>query len=249
MYLQNKVIKKLIFVEFYDRFIIRGEYTLSKKDKSSKFMEYFKTTAVYEFFTIALHFIKNHHGIVTVIVIAIFAVGIATYPIVDKMFNDSKDLNHGTPNKEEKLSEQKIFVTVSGEVLNPGMYEMSADTRINDAIQKAGGFTPDAFTENINLAQKLSDGQYIHIISKEYAENMENNTESFDTKTPFYGIININTASVEELCQLPGIGEKTAKAIIEYRELAGDYECIEDIQNVEGIGPKKFESIKYNITV
>ena len=223
---------------------------MSKKDKSSKFKDYFQTTIIYEFFKVASDFAKNHHGILAIIVILIFAVGVATYPIIDSMYNGSNDETRSSLNKDTKLPEQKIYVTVSGEVVNPGMYEMITNDRINDAIQKAGGFTPEAYTENINLAQKLSDGQYIHIISKEYANSIGKNTNnSMDKSAKFYGIVNINTATVEELCQLPGIGEKIAKGIIKYRELTGGYECIEDIQNVEGIGPSKFNEIKYNITV
>ena len=222
---------------------------MSKKQKTSKFKDYIKTTLVYEYTTVVINFIKKHHNFLIIFVIAVFAVGIATYPIIDSMYNGRNTTSTEVLEKSNKsMLEQKIYVTISGEVENPGMYEMTTESRINDVIQKAGGFTENAYTENINLAQKLTDGQYINIVSKNYAESNDN-TEHNNTPSKFYGIININTATVEELCQLPGIGEVTAKAIIEYRELAGEYECIEDIQNVKGIGPKKFNAIKYNITV
>lgn len=221
---------------------------MADKKKSSKLKEYIQTTALYEFISVGLKFLKNHHAVLSIIIIMIFAVGIATYPIVDKMFNGSDTANQTTANPPTNLLEQQIYVTVTGEVVNPGIYQATTDDRINDVIQKAGGFTENAYTENINLARKLTDGQYINIISKEYAETLENNKNT-EANTEFYGIVNINTATVEELCKLPGIGESTALKIIEYRELSGGFEYIEDIQNVSGIGPAKFEKIKYNITV
>lgn len=214
----------------------------------SKIKEYFKTTIIYEIISEGHKFLKNHPKIISAVILMIFAVGIATYPIIDKAMKSSEtiDASYNPPSKNQL--EQHIYVTVTGEVASPGMYEMTTDDRINDAIQKAGGFTENAYTENINLAQKLKDGQYINVISKEYAATTNSIPES---KTPaeFYGIVNINTASAEELCQLPGIGEATALKIIEYRELVGNFVDIRDIQNVKGIGPIKFNKIKNNITI
>ena len=179
-------------------------------------------------------------------VIVIFALGIATYPIIDRMFNDTKT------NKKDivytDLTAIKIYVTVAGEVVNPGMYEMTTDDRVNDAIKKAGGFTENSYTTNINLAQKLEDGQYIYVLSTEQGKNLENETNS-NNENEFKGIVNINTATVNELCKLPGIGEKTAEKIIEYREKSGGFETIEELKKIEGIGESKFNKIKFNITV
>lgn len=214
----------------------------------SKIKDYFKTTAIYEIISEGRKFIKNHPKVISAAIIMIFAVGVATYPIIDKTMNTSEKTDASSQPPSKNQLEQHIYVTVTGEVASPGMYEMTTDDRINDAIQKAGGFTENAYTENINLAQKLEDGQYINVISKENIEGTKSISKS-ETPAEFYGIVNINTASAEELCQLPGIGEATALKIIEYRELAGKFEDIRDIQNVKGIGPAKFDKIKNNITI
>lgn len=221
---------------------------MATKKIYTKIKEYFKTTIIYEIISEGHKFIKNHPKIISAVIIMIFAVGIATYPIIDKTMNNSGTTDASSQPPSKNQLEQHIYVTVTGEVASPGMYEMTSDERINDAIRKAGGFTENAYTENINLAQKLQDGQYINVISKEHSEGTNSVSES-KSPSEFYGIVNINTASVEELCQLPGIGEATALKIIEYRESAGRFEDIRDIQNVKGIGQAKYDKIKNNITI
>lgn len=218
------------------------------KKKFSTFKQYFETTALYEIILICPKIIKKYPQVLSFIVIMIFVVGVATYPIIFKMLNSNNSTSTEYTTHHPSPLKQDIYVTVTGEVKNPGMYQLTTDNRINDAIQKAGGFTENAYTENINLAQILSDGQYIKVLSKEYAESLEDS--DFTSEAPeFHGIVNINTATVDELCQLPGIGEVTALKIIEYRDLTGGFEHVEDIQNVSGIGPSKYDQIKYNITI
>lgn len=221
---------------------------MSIKKKISAFKQYFETTVLYEIILTVPRIFKKYPQILSFIVIMIFVVGIATYPIIFKMLNKDNSTTTEYVTHQSNPLKQDIYVTVTGEVKNPGMYQLTTDNRINDAIQKAGGFTENAYTENINLAQILSDGQYIKVLSKEYAESLE--TGEVTSEAPeFHGIVNINTATAEELCQLPGIGEATALKIIEYRDLTDGFEHVEDIQNVKGIGPSKYNKIKYNITI
>ena len=214
--------------------------------KFSKIVEYFRSTALYELIINTISALKNHKKLVSIMIILIFAVGISTYPIIDQMFNGSKTNTKETVYTD--LTVTKIYVTVAGEVANPDMYEMTTDDRVNDAIKKAGGFTENAYTTNINLAQKLEDGQYIYVLSAEQGKTLENEANPGNENT-FQGIVNINTATINELCKLPGIGEKTAEKIIEYREKSGGFETIEELKNIEGIGEVKFNKIKFNITV
>ena len=214
--------------------------------KISELIEYFRSTALYELITNTISAFKNHKNLVSMMVIVIFALGIATYPIIDRMFNDTKTTKKDTVYTD--LTAIKIYVTVAGEVVEPGMYEMTTDDRVNDAIKKAGGFTENSYTTNINLAQKLEDGQYIYVLSAEQGKNLENEANS-NNENEFKGIVNINTATVNELCKLPGIGEKTAEKIIEYRKKSGGFETIEELKKIEGIGESKFNKIKFNITV
>ena len=130
-----------------------------------------------------------------------------------------------------------IVVEAKGEVKHPGIYTLPKDTRVQDLINLAGGFTVDADTSSINLASKLSDGIVVNVPAK------HSNASNSETK------ININTATVTELCSLPGIGEAIATRIVDYRTINGYFSSIEEIKNVSGIGDALFEKIKDNITI
>ncbi len=147
---------------------------------------------------------------------------------------------------EEKMENQDnlIKIHITGEVNNQGVIELKAGDRIIDAIEKAGGLTDLADTSKVNLAYSLSDGEKIYIPSINDEEGINFiETENKNSK------ININTATLEELDSLSGIGESIAQSIIDYREENGKFQTIEDLKNVSGIGEAKFEKIKENITV
>ena len=147
---------------------------------------------------------------------------------------------------EEKMENQDnlIKIHITGEVNNQGVIELKAGDRIIDAIEKAGGLTDLADTSKVNLAYSLSDGEKIYIPSINDEEGISFiETENKNSK------ININTATLEELDSLSGIGESIAQSIIDYREENGKFQTIEDLKNVSGIGEAKFEKIKENITV
>lgn len=130
-----------------------------------------------------------------------------------------------------------IKVYVSGAVMSPGVYALPPDSRVQDAIEAAGGLMTDAAPEQINLAAPLSDGAQI---------NVPHTATSGRTTG---GRININTATAAELETLPGIGPTTAQKIVEYRLQYGPFRTIQDIQNVPGIGPATFAKIQDYITV
>ena len=216
--------------------------------KCNKLTEYFRSTALYEFFIKMFDFFKYHKGIVSIIIILIFASGVATYPIINRMFNGNVQNKNTDEIIQTDLTSNKIYVTVTGEVNKPDMYEMTTDDRIKDAIEKAGGTTNNAYVTNINFAQILTDGQYIYVLNKEQGAKLETET-IYGSSEGFQGIVNINTATIEQLCQLPGIGKSTAEKIIEYRESINGFENIEELKNIKGIGDSKYNDIKYNITV
>ena len=145
-----------------------------------------------------------------------------------------------------------IVVYVCGAVVKAGVYELAADSRVNDAVLAAGGFAENADETFVNLAAPVSDGTKILIPTKEEVESGTvaaesiDNTESTDGGP---GLININTASKEELKTLPGIGDGIAGKIIDYREKSGSFKTIEDIMKVSGIKDKLFSKIKDMITV
>lgn len=150
-----------------------------------------------------------------------------------------------------------VWVDVSGAVKNPGVYELAEDSRVFQAIEAAGGFTEEADVQWLNQAEPVSDGEKILVYTREETQALkeqgvfstQENRETTDTGTDEPGKININQASLEELQEIPGIGEVRARAIIDYREEAGGFESIEDIQQVSGIKGKTFEKIEAYITV
>ena len=132
-----------------------------------------------------------------------------------------------------------IKVYVSGEARHPGVYELSADARLDDALQAAGGPTSDAALEVINLAKRLSDEDHIHIPGQSDMGTRPMQTEaSLPTASAGLseqggsGRLNINTATVEELTTLPNIGPSRAAAIVDYREHEGPFSSIDDLMNV-----------------
>jgi competence protein ComEA len=139
-----------------------------------------------------------------------------------------------------------IRVHVSGAVHQPDVYEFPAGCMVKDAIEAAGGPTDSANLDGVNLAVELHDQQQVYVPRQGEAVPMSPASAGGGAVS---GPVNINTATATELEALPGIGPKTAEAIVEYREANGSFETIEDIMDVPGIGEGTFEKIRDGITV
>lgn len=139
----------------------------------------------------------------------------------------------------------KIYVSVLGEVVSPGVYILEEGARVFEALNLAGGITEDADVSNINLVDFIEDGTQINVPG---FDSYVNNA-SGEIMTNHSGKVNINKASLDELKSIPGIGDTRAKAIIEYREKNGAFSSIEDIMLVSGIKETIFEKIKGEIYV
>lgn len=142
--------------------------------------------------------------------------------------------------------ETVIFVDIKGAVKNPGVYQMKVGDRVKDALDAAGGLTDEADSQKVNLAKRLEDQMAIVVpkVGEEAEEIPAGETRKEATKE---GKVNINTATVEELKTLKGVGEKKAEAIIEYRKKNGSFQTKEDLMKVRGIGKKLFESFQERI--
>lgn len=175
-----------------------------------------------------------------------------------RVSNINKPVNNQEIFEEDAIEEKdeggKIIVYVNGEIKNPGVYTLKENSRVENVIKAAGGFTEKADKEKINLAKKLKDEDYILIdtkvdassnksISNEEVKSKEEDSSKGSQK------VNLNTASKEELKTIPGVGDVTAQRIIDYREKNGSFSSIEELKNVERIGDKTFEKIKEYVDV
>jgi competence protein ComEA len=146
----------------------------------------------------------------------------------------------------------KLIVQVAGEVANPGVFRLEKGSRVQDVVQAAGGFSASADPESINQAAILQDGQKITVKAK--GTGNPNASASMPAsgspaKVGPNDLVNINTATLEQLVSLPGIGQDRANAILSYRDQHGPFARIEDLQNVAGIGEGIFNNLKDNVTV
>ncbi len=170
---------------------------------------------------------------------------------------------------KEEVIEENIIVDIKGEIKKPGVYNIKVGSRVNDLINEAGGLSKNANTRFINLSKKLEDGEVVVIYSNKEISDAEKNdklevsapcvceevkndacyNDTNSSTSDSSKIVNINTASAQELTILNGIGESKAKAIVNYREKNGKFKTIKDIMNVSGISETLFSKIKDNITV
>ncbi|MBP2632695.1 MAG: comEA [Firmicutes bacterium] len=158
-------------------------------------------------------------------------------------------------------SGEMITVYVCGAVNKPGVVKLSDGARNIDAIEACGGALPTADTVKINMAQLVKDGVQITVPEKNMVLMLENQATSKGEPVKANGVqvkqnnnrvegkININTANHAELDKLPGVGASTAEAIIEYRQKEGQFQAIEDLKKVNGIGEAKFRKIVDHITI
>ena len=201
-----------------------------------------------------MEYIKNKKILLIIILISTML-----YYIKDES-EELEDITLLTTTKQITTKTEMIFVDIKGSVNKPGVYKFDINDRVIDAINKAGGLTKNANTNNINLSQKLTNEMVVYVYSDNEIKKgnnkltcntlCENNIIEVNNcvENSNKDLININTATLEELLTLPGIGESKAKNIIEYRE-ENKFKNIEELMNVNGIGESLFEQIKNKITI
>lgn len=156
------------------------------------------------------------------------------------------------PNMDYGQGVNKYRVFISGEVINPDVYEVDSNFRIVDLLKLAGGPTENADLNRINLAEFLSDAQHIiipailEVGSQEYLVSVAENNH---TQNSHSNLVNINTASLNELMALPGVGTVISQNIINYREQNGPFSTIEELKRVNRIGINTFENLRDLITI
>ena len=154
-------------------------------------------------------------------IIALIGIGVVSNVIKNK--NNNVVIN----DTSSVTTSKKIICEIKGEVVRPGVYSLDKGSRLSDLVDAAGGYTPYADLESVSVVTILED-------SRCYVINKKVNTNNNDDN----GLININTASKEELMTLNGIGEAKAQAIIDYRNKNGKFNSVEDLLKVSGISEK-----------
>ena len=170
------------------------------------------------------------------------------YAIPDQNETGSATLATEVPS-ETKASE--IYVYVSGAVSEPSVVTLKPDARVTDAVQEAGGLLEEADTSRINLAAPLTDGQHIHVprVDEEIPAELAapatgSGGKSAAGQESAAGAVHLNSATTEQLEQVPGIGPVMAERIVKWRDEHGGFAAIEDLLEVEGIGEKTLEELK-----
>lgn len=219
-----------------------------------------------------MKFIRKKINIILIIFFVLLIIGVVTLKTMllrSKEIASSLDAEEVVlPIKEEKIKDKEVnnelkkYVDIKGAILNPGVYELEINTRVIDIINKAGGLLENANTKNINLAYSLNDQDVIIIptfeevekeiipsldndatIKKENNINNKNNSNQGDNSNEDI-ILDLNTCTLEELANVPRIGNKKAEEIIKYRDTNNGFKNVEELKEINGIGDKTFEKIK-----
>lgn len=188
------------------------------------------------------------------ILLCVLLLGCVLTSIAAEFFMNEEPAPVISAQTQAKSKKQLITVYVSGAVARPGLYELPAGIRAQEAVEAAGGLTEAANQEKVNLAKKLKDGSQVNVPALKGSKkaitgtNASAGTASIGRQQKQVGLVNINTASITELDSLPGVGEVTAQRIVEYRQ-QHSFTRIEDIMQVKGIGEAKFNKMKDRLTV
>ncbi|MFB9625102.1 ComEA family DNA-binding protein [Nonomuraea helvata] len=151
---------------------------------------------------------------------------------------------HTTPSPTP-TAPAKVTVHVTGKIHKPGVYQLPSGSRVTDAVTAAGGASRGASTGSLNLARRLVDGEQIVVGGTATQAALG----SSSTDPGATAVLNLNSATTDQLEQLPGVGEVLAARITEFRDSHGGFTAIEQLREVTGIGPRKFDELKARVSV
>lgn len=204
---------------------------------------------------------ENYYFILIFILLIVINDAIILSDLYSLKNNEVKIIDNTKLNETVKDDTKDLFVDIKGEVKKEGVYKVTSGMTVNDAIKLAGGLKKSASTKNINLSKRVFDEMVIIVYSKSSLNNNISNNRNdalikneekalitSSNSTSNLSLVNINTASIDELLTLSGIGNSKAEAIIKYRE-SNKFNTIDDIKNISGIGDSLFEKIKDYISV
>lgn len=152
------------------------------------------------------------------------------------------------PETAQPSEPETVTIYISGRVNQPGIIELPRGSRVALAVEQAGGMTPEADMDALNLARVLDDGEHI-IVPAPGEETAPSAVQDQAEEPSSPSLININSASTAELETLPGVGPAIAQRIVDWRETNGSFSSVEELMEVSGIGPATFENLRDHITV
>ncbi|MCC9677677.1 competence protein CelA [Streptococcus agalactiae] len=215
-------------------------------------------------FEIVLEKIKSHKWETTGIIVGLLLFGILGLNHFGTHHKED-DLNINLEKKVSTITEKQVpmishvkdkvsnqvTVDVKGAVNHPGVYSLPSQSRVTDAIKRAGGLSNLADSKSVNLAQKLQDETVIYVAQKGEKITVveEEKANNIATQGNSKGKINLNKADLSSLQTISGVGAKRAQDILDYRDSQGGFKTIDDLKNVSGIGEKTLEKLRQDVTI
>lgn len=203
-------------------------------------------------------------SVTTIVALGLFLIGgrsdTSSQPALESqsmmMSNSGSAMTSNAPSAtSQTAASTAMYVDVKGAVKEPGMKKVDSTMRVIDVVQLAGGFTRNADEKQVNLAQRLTDSQVVYIpkrgekVPAQTVGGTTGGTASAAGSESQAPQVNLNTADLNGLQQLDGVGEKKAEKIIEYRQAHGQFQSIDELKNVNGFGDKTLERLKPQLSV
>lgn len=204
-----------------------------------------------------MNFIRERKVLCGLIFFGLLSIIFCTLYITEVMAEESYTCPKMELTEETVDQDDTIAIDIKGAIINPGVYRVKKGTIIQEVITLAGGVTKEADTSNLNLSKKVSNEMVITVFTKEEIKKMEleknpiqeDNKNDDSNNSNETNLVSLNTATLDELMTLPGVGEAKAKIIIEYREKCGKFQKKEELKNIKGIGEKVYEKLESYITI
>lgn len=188
--------------------------------------------------------------VILLVLIGFLVVGIIINKPKNHKINEEDIFVDSTPSQTSQITDKMVTVYVQGEVKKPGVYSLKSGSIVDDLVKAAGGFTDNASSDNkLNLAKKLKDEDYVFVERKLDVLSENSNSKIANVIKKETDKVNINSATVEELDKIPGIGPTTAQKIVDYREKNGQFNSIDELKKVGGIGDKTINKFRDNIDI
>lgn len=191
-------------------------------------------------------------GLVVIMAVGSWLLNNTAKPTEDQLSVTSSSQNTSVVSSSPTVNSRgPVWIDVKGAVTTPGLYRLKNGARVNEALQAAGGPLDNADMRQVNLAKQLSDQQVVYVPrqGEKAPASIGSTTEESNSSADSGSIVNLNTATKEQLCQITGIGDKKADLILQYREQHGQFKSVDELTQINGFGEKTVAKIKDQVAV